>query len=111
MPDGHLLYTEKCRGLSISKRITIPSSISFETPLRLFGTRGSVLEAPDFFCAGQNGMLGVTIDPDFGHSNRYIYVFFPSTMNRDTTGRRWNHVVRLTLSMDLVSVSQRVDIL
>merc|ERR1712070_83990 len=69
LPGGSaILYTEKCHGLSIMKKSI--SSASFGPPLRLFGVVGSVLEAPDLFCQGQSGMHGVTIDPDFGRTNR-----------------------------------------
>ena len=53
-PDGAMLYTEKCRSLSVRS--------SDGTVRHLFGTAGAVLEAVDFFCQGQSGMLGVALD-------------------------------------------------
>jgi aldose sugar dehydrogenase len=50
-PDGAMLFTEKCRGLSVRT----PDG----TVRLLFGTAGAVLAAEDFFCQGQSGMLGV----------------------------------------------------
>jgi glucose/arabinose dehydrogenase len=75
------------------------------TVTRLFGTAGSALVASDFFCEGQSGMHGVAIDPQFA-SNRYIYVYMPSS----ATTPRANRVVRLVLSADNTTVSNRSDI-
>ena len=98
LPDGSMLFTEKCRGLSILRNGTIT---------RLFGTSGSSLLAGDLFCQGQSGMHGVAVDPDFGNANRYVYVYMASNAS---TNPRTNRVVRLTLSADLLSASGRVDI-
>ena len=99
LPDGSMLFTEKCRGLSILRNGTIT---------RLFGTSGSSLVAGDLFCQGQSGMHGVAVDPDFGNGNRYIYVYMASNAS---TNPRTNRVVRLTLSTDLLTASGRVDII
>lgn len=97
LPDGSMLVTEKCAGLSI---------VRDGARVRLFGAAGSRTVAADFFCEGQSGMLGVAVDPEFGVGNRYVYVYMSSNV---TTPRR-NRVVRLTLGADLASVGGRTDI-
>lgn len=96
-PDGAMLFTEKCRGLSVR--------LADGKIRHLFGTSGSVLEAGDLFCQGQSGMLGVTIDPAF-KDNRYVYIYMASNLNNTKT----NRVVRLTVGADYNRVSQRRDI-
>ena len=96
-PDGAMLFTEKCRGLSVR----LPDG----SVRRLFGTAGAAIVAEDFFCQGQSGMHGVAVDPEF-NSNRYIYVFMPSKRSKPTT----NRVVRLTLPKGYTTVRQRTDI-
>ena len=95
--DGTMLYTEKCRGLSIR--------FADATVVRLFGTTGASLVAPDLACEGQSGLHGVALDPAFA-SNRRVYVFMGSNL----TTPRTNRVVRIVLSADLRSASQRTDI-
>ncbi len=97
-PDGAMLFTEKCRGLSVR---TADGAIT-----RLFGTAGSSLVAPDLVCQGQSGVHGVAIDPDFA-SNRRVYVYMASTQSAPRT----NRVVRLVLGPDLRSASSRIDII
>lgn len=98
LPDMTMFFTEKCNGLSVR----LPDgSIHL-----LFGKAGAFLEAPDFFCAGQSGMNGVAVDPDFAN-NRYIYVFMPSNIN---TSPRTDRVVRLVVDATNTQVSGRVDI-
>ena len=97
LPGGAMLITERCAGLSI---------VRDGVRTRLFGATGSQTVAADFFCAGQSGMLGVAVDPDFGGGNRYVYVFMAS----NATSPRRNRVVRLTLGTDLQSVGGRTDI-
>jgi aldose sugar dehydrogenase len=98
-PDGVMLFTEKCRGLS--------ARLADGKTVRLFGTSGSALVAPDLFCQGQSGMHGVAVDPDFAKGRRDIYVFMASRVNTPPT----NRVVRLTLSADSTSVDKRTDII
>jgi glucose/arabinose dehydrogenase len=101
-PDGQTMFvTEKCRGLSVRQ--------ASGAVVRLFGTAGSALLAPDLFCEGQSGMNGVALDPDFAN-NRYVYVYMASSLR---TNPRTNRVVRLTLSTDLASVvtNSRTDII
>ena len=99
-PDGAMLYTEKCRGLS--------ARFANGTTVRLFGTAGSSLVTPDLFCEGQSGVHGVAVDPDFANGNRYVYVFMASNLS---TNPRTNRVVRLTLSANNTSASTRTDII
>lgn len=97
-PDGSMLFTEKCRGLSVR----LPTG----TIKRLFGTAGSSVVAGDFFCQGQSGMLGVAVDPNFS-DNRFVYVFMASNLN----GRKTNRVVRLIVDAAYTAVSGRKDII
>ncbi len=99
-PDGAMLYTEKCRGLS--------ARFANGTTVRLFGTTGSSLVAADLFCEGQSGVHGVAVDPDFGNGNRYVYVFMASNL---TTNPRTNRIVRLTLNAGNTVASNRTDII
>ena len=96
-PDGAILFTEKCSGLSVRT--------SNGTVRRLFGTAGAALEADDFFCQSQSGMLGVALDPAFAE-NRCVYVYMASNMGKAKT----NRVVRLTVDKAYTAVSNRKDI-
>jgi aldose sugar dehydrogenase len=96
-PDGAMLFTEKCRGLSVRT--------ADGTVRRLFGTAGAALEAEDFFCQGQSGMLGVALDPAFSE-NRYVYVFMASTVGKTKT----NCVVRLTVDKAYTTIANRENI-
>jgi glucose/arabinose dehydrogenase len=97
-PDGAMLFTEKCRGLSVRT--------SDGTVRLLFGAAGAALEAGDFFCQGQSGMLGVALDPAFGE-NRHVYVYMASNAGKDET----NRVVRLTVDEAYTVVADRNDII
>ena len=96
-PDGEMLFTEKCRGLSVLRK---DGSVR-----RLFGTKGAVVVAEDFFCRGQSGMNGVAVDPDFAR-NRFVYVYMPSKIGSPAT----NRVIRLTVDKEYSRVSDRRDI-
>jgi aldose sugar dehydrogenase len=96
-PDGAMLFTEKCRGLSVRR--------ADGTVQRLFGSSGSAVVAEDFFCRGQSGMHGVAIDPAFSE-NRLIYVYMASDRNKPAT----NRVVRLTVDRGFTTVGNRKDI-
>jgi aldose sugar dehydrogenase len=98
-PDGALLFTERCRGLSVR---LADGSVRF-----LFGSAGAVLRADDLFCLGQSGVHGVAVDPEFAGGQRRIYVFVASNLNREP---RSNRIVRLEVSADWQRVSQRTDI-
>jgi aldose sugar dehydrogenase len=95
--DGAMLFTEKCRGLSVR---TSDGKVR-----RLFGAADSALEADDFFCQGQSGMLGLALDPAFVE-NRYIYVYMASNIGEVKT----NRVVRLTVDKAYHTVANRKDI-
>jgi aldose sugar dehydrogenase len=105
LPSGEILYTEKCKGLSILK--------DDNTTVFLFGKSGA-LDAPDVFCEGQSGVLGVTVDPEFSTS-RYVYTFVASKLGApddpDATTPATNHIVRLTLSEEMNNVTDRLDII
>ena len=98
LPDGSMLFTERCRGLSIRQ--------ASGTVTRLFGTAGSSLVANDLFCEGQSGVHGVAVDPQFA-ANRYVYVFMASNLS---TNPRTNRVVRLQLDAAQITASNRTDI-
>jgi glucose/arabinose dehydrogenase len=98
-PDGVMLFTEKCRGVS--------ARLADGKTVRLFGTSGSALIASDLFCQGQSGVHGIAVDPDFAKGKRDIYVFMASNLRTPAT----NRVVRLTLNADATSVSRRTDII
>ena len=96
-PDGAMLFTEKCRGLSVR---TAEGTVRL-----LFGANGAALKADDFFCQGQSGMLGVALDPAFA-GNRHVYVYMAS----DVGGMKTNRVVRLIVDEAYAVVADRVDI-
>ncbi len=98
-PDGVMLFTEKCRGVS--------ARLADGKTVRLFGTSGSALVAPDLFCQGQSGVHGIAVDPDFAKGTRNIYVFMASNLRKPAT----NRVVRLTVNADCTSVGNRTDII
>jgi len=99
LPNGSMLFTERCRGLSVRS--------TAGTVTRLFGTNGSSLVAPDLYCQGQSGVHGVAIDPDFAN-NRYVYVFMASSLS---TNPRTNRVVRIQLDTSFTTAANRLDII
>lgn len=98
-PDGVMLFTEKCRGVS--------ARLADGKTVRLFGTGGSALAAPDLFCQGQSGVHGIAVDPDFAKGTRDIYVYMASSLRKPGT----NRVVRLTVNADYTNVGNRADII
>ena len=96
-PDGALLVTEKCRGLSV-RRVD-------GTWHHLFGHTGAAVAAPDFFCQGQSGAHGIAVDPAFART-RFVYLYMPSTLMSPPT----NRVVRLVVDPGYTTVSARTDI-
>jgi aldose sugar dehydrogenase len=96
-PDGTMLFTEKCRGLSV--RDTSGAT------RRLFGSSGAAVVASDLFCPGQSGMLGVAVDPEFT-TNRFVYIYMSSRLSSPAA----NRVVRLTIDSGYTTVSNRMDI-
>jgi len=103
-PDGDMLYTEKCLGLSV---------------VTADGARAKLIDqsaagiAPDFICLGQSGMNGVVVDPHFGEDgNRDIYVFFSSDVSPDPLRKATNRVARITLAANITQAPvSRVDII
>jgi glucose/arabinose dehydrogenase len=101
LPDGTMFYTEKCDGLSVK----MPDG-SINALLGMTGSAGYAVTANDLFCEGQAGMMGVAVDPDFS-SNRFIYVYSTSSMTAPGT----NRLMRLRVSDNFASVSNRTDII
>ena len=100
LPDGTMLFTEKCQGLSVRLADGTVNAL-----LGMTDSAGYPATADDLFCEGQAGMNGVTFDPDFA-DNRQIYVFSTSRLSLPPT----NRVMRMTLSDDFTTVSDRIDI-
>lgn len=96
-PDGTMFFTEKCRGLSV----LLPEG----TTRLLFGRAPAILEADDFFCQGQSGMLGVALDPQFAE-NGLVYLYMAS----DKGGTKTNRVIRLNVDENYAGISHREDI-
>lgn len=101
LDDGTMFYTEKCKGLSV----LMPSG-ERHALVGMTGTEGYALAADDLFCEGQAGMMGVAVDPAFAE-NRRIYVYSTSNISSPHT----NRVMRLVVSDDFTSVSDRTDII
>lgn len=101
LPDGTMLFTEKCQGLSVR----LPDG-SVNALLGMTDSIGYAETADDLFCEGQAGMNGVAFDPAFDE-NRLIYVYSTSNLSSPPS----NRVMRLTLSEDFASVSDRTDII
>lgn len=100
LSDGTMLFTEKCKGLSI----LMPSG-EVNALLGMGGSEGYASAADDLFCEGQAGMMGVAFDPAFDE-NRRIYVYSTSNMSSPQT----NRLMRFELSEDFSNVSNRTDI-
>jgi glucose/arabinose dehydrogenase len=100
LPDGTMFFTEKCKGLSVR----LPSG-DVKALLGMSGSDGYATTGDDLFCEGQAGMMGVAIDPAFTE-NRRIYVYSTSNMSNPHT----NRLMRLVVSEDFTSVSDRTDI-
>lgn len=101
LPDGTMFITEKCDGLSVR----LPSG-ERKLLLGMEDSEGFALSQTDLFCDGQAGMNGVAVDPDFAN-NRTVYVYSASKLSSPTT----NRLMKLKVSDDFTSVSDRVDIL
>ncbi|MEM1265936.1 MAG: PQQ-dependent sugar dehydrogenase, partial [Pseudomonadota bacterium] len=100
LDDGTMFYTEKCDGLSVM----LPSG-DVNALLGMAETDSYATTAEDLFCEGQAGMMGVAVDPDFAN-NRRIYVYSTSNLSSPHT----NRLMRLVVSEDFTSVSDRTDI-
>ncbi|MEJ6405156.1 PQQ-dependent sugar dehydrogenase [Yoonia sp. 2307UL14-13] len=101
LPDGTMLFTEKCQGLSVR----LPDG-TVNALLGMTESEGYPETADDLFCEGQAGMNGVAFDPAFDE-NRLIYVYSTSSLSSPPT----NRVMRMMLSDDFTSVSDRTDII
>lgn len=101
LPDGTMLFTEKCQGLSVR----LPDG-TVNALLGMTESEGYPETADDLFCEGQAGMNGVAFDPAFD-DNRLIYVYSTSSLSSPPT----NRVMRMVLSDDFASVSDRTDII
>ena len=72
LPDGSMLYTEKCKGLSVRTKGGDVHAIYGVGNSSGYNSKGD-----DLFCEAQAGMLGVVADPKF-KKNRTIYVYSAS---------------------------------
>ncbi len=99
LPDGSMLFTEKCRGLS---RRAASGAVT-----RLFGDGRFVAgrERPVLRRAKRR-TRSRAIDPDFAN-NRYVYLFMASNLSPNP---RTNRVVRIQLDAAFATASNRVDI-
>ena len=100
LDDGTMLYSEKCRGLSVR----MPDG-TVNPLLGMGDVEGYPENAADLFCEGQAGMMGVAFDPAFDE-NRRIYVYATSNMSDPHT----NRLMRLTMNEDFTGVADRTDI-
>lgn len=100
-PDGAMLFTEKCHGLSVR--------LADGEVRRLFGNDPDfAFHADDLFCQGQSGVHGVVLDPDFADGRRLVYVFSTTRRGEETPS---NHVIRLEAAQDWSGVGERTDII
>jgi glucose/arabinose dehydrogenase len=92
-PDGTLLFTERGGNLRV---------------LRPGSTTSTVLHRPmDISAAGQSGMMGLAVDPDFATS-RLVFVYFSSRINPTTVD---NRIVRFRVNEGWDGVTDRQDLL
>ena len=90
-PDGRLFFTEKNFG---DVRIMKDDHVMTEPFLKI----------PDLYVAQHQGLLGITLDPNFS-TNHFVYVYYTS---QDTkTGNIFNRVLRLT-DLDGKATQERV---
>lgn len=95
-PDGVMLFTERCRGVSA---LSVDGSTRF-----LFGASGAAYETGDAACDDNTGFLGIAVHPAFKY-NRTVYVYMLSQFNSQ------EHVVaRFKINADYTQISDRVDI-
>ncbi len=91
-PDGAMLFTERPGRV----RVVPPGG----------GAPRTLAQPSDVAAAGQSGMLGLAIDPQFA-TNRHVYTF---QSFRAPTGARDNRVVRWTVDAGWTTLSNRTDI-
>ena len=68
LPDGSMLYTEKCKGLSVRTK-----GGEFMQSTQVGNSSGYNSKGDDLFCEAQAGMLGYA-DPKFKRTN-YLCLF------------------------------------
>lgn len=100
MKDGTMLFTEKCKGLSVR----MPDG-KIHKLYGMEGVTGYASAGSDLACDGQAGMMGVAIDPEFD-KNRFIFVYSSSKLD----GKQSNRVMRFKLNEAMTAVSERQDI-
>ena len=109
-PDGTMFFTEICKGLSVRSPDGKVTNI-----YGMKGSSGYSSSGADLFCSGQAGMMGVVADRNFD-DNRRLYVASTSDKYHGSGCKTnfercdGNIVMRLTLSKDLKSVTDRTDI-
>lgn len=109
-PDGTMFFTEICKGLSMRSPDGKVTNI-----YGMKGSSGYSSSGADLFCSGQAGMMGVVADRNFD-DNRRLYVASTSDKYHGSGCKTnfercdGNIVMRLTLSKDLKSVTDRTDI-
>ena len=107
---GDMFVTEKCKGLSVKT-----SSGSVHALAGMKDSKGYASTFNDLFCSGQAGMMGVALDPNF-NKNRRIYVASTSDKYHGSGCKTnfekcdGNIIMRMEVSKDMKSVSNRVDI-
>ena len=111
LPDGSMLYTEKCKGLSVRTKGGDVHAIYGVGNSSGYNSKGD-----DLFCEAQAGMLGVVADPKF-KKNRTIYVYSASKKYMGDGCKKDNYaschgniVMKFKLAKDMKSVSDRTDI-
>jgi len=110
LPNGAMLYTEKCKGLSVRTKSGKVHALYGMKDTTGYGDAGS-----DLFCDGQAGMLGVVADAKFKR-NRTIYVYSTSDKYHGSGCKTnfekcdGNIVMKFTLAKNMKSVSDRTDI-
>jgi len=110
LSDGTMFYTEKCKGLSVRT-----GSGDVNALYGMKDSSGFADAAGDLFCDGQAGMLGVVADSNFAE-NRSLYVYSSSDKYYGEGCKSnfekcdGNIVMKFTVSEDLKSVSDRIDI-
>jgi glucose/arabinose dehydrogenase len=91
-PDGTMLFTEK----------------SGEINALISGSKVTMGDPVDSIIAGEGGMMGIAVDPNFA-SNRRIYVCFLSELPAGTA--RDVRVARFTVNANYTALANRTDII
>ncbi len=99
-PDGAMLFTERCHGLSVRLPDGSIRKLAGNEP-------GYPLRADDWFCQGQSGVHGVAVDPAFAQGQRFVYVFSASTRSSNP---RTNRVMRFAVGAEGWRLGERTDI-